>query len=99
MGPWPSPTPMPSSWPTSSWPRAVASPDPGARPVVTIEGARAEVGDEVHLVGVIGSPISHSLSPLLHNAAFAALGLDGTWQSLAFDVPAGKAAAALDAMR
>ena len=25
--PWPSPTPTPSSWPTSSWPRAVASPE------------------------------------------------------------------------
>ena len=36
--PWPSPTPTPSSWPTSSWPRAVASPEPGAGPVVTIDG-------------------------------------------------------------
>ena len=29
----------------------------------------------MRLVGVIGSPIAHSLSPLLHNAAFAALGI------------------------
>jgi shikimate dehydrogenase len=28
------------------------------------------------LVGIIGDPVSHSLSPAMHNAAFAALGLD-----------------------
>lgn len=28
-----------------------------------------------HLVGVIGFPIDHSLSPVMHNAAYAALGL------------------------
>ena len=53
----------------------------------------------MRLVGVIGSPIAHSLSPLLHNAAFAALGLAGTWRSLAFEVAPGQAADALDAMR
>src|SRR3984957_9942503 len=97
--PWPSPIPTPSSWPTSSWPRAVASREPGAGPLVSIDGARAEAGPGVHLVGVIGSPISHSLSPLLHNAAFAALGLDATWHSQAFEVAAGEAASALGAMR
>jgi shikimate dehydrogenase len=64
-----------------------------------MEGARAAAGPDVRLVGVIGSPIAHSLSPLLHNAAFAALGLERTWRSLAFEVPPGRAAAALDAMR
>lgn len=49
------------------------------------------------VAGVIGSPVRHSLSPVLHNAAFAQLGLD--WVYLAFEVPAGQAAAALDAMR
>jgi shikimate dehydrogenase len=38
------------------------------------------------------------LSPLLHNTAFAALGLD-SWRSYAFDVPPGQAAEALEAMR
>jgi shikimate dehydrogenase len=52
---------------------------------------------ESTVVGVIGSPIRQSLSPLLHNAAFAALGLN--WVSLAFDVPPGQAAAALGGMR
>jgi shikimate dehydrogenase len=48
------------------------------------------------LVGVIGDPIRHSLSPLLHNTAFAALGLD--WVSVAFPVPPGEAAAVLRAL-
>ena len=51
------------------------------------------------LVGVIGSPIAHSLSPLLHNAAFSALGLGATWHSQAFEVAPGQAAGALTAMR
>ena len=49
------------------------------------------------VVGVIGDPIAHSLSPLLHNAAFDALGLD--WVSVAFPVGAGSTAAALEGMR
>jgi len=49
------------------------------------------------MAGVIGDPVRHSLSPLLHNAAFAALGLD--WAFAAFPVRAGAGAAALDAMR
>ena len=36
------------------------------------------------LVGVIGRPIEHSLSPLMHNAAFAALDMD--WAYVAFRV-------------
>jgi shikimate dehydrogenase len=34
--------------------------------------------------GVIGSPVDHSLSPCMHNAAFDALGIDATY--CAFDV-------------
>jgi shikimate dehydrogenase len=49
------------------------------------------------VVGVIGDPIAHSLSPRLHNAAFDALGLD--WVSVAFPVRAGMTAAALTGMR
>ena len=40
------------------------------------------------VVGVIGDPVAHSLSPLLHNTAFAQLGLD--WVSVGFPVPAGR---------
>ena len=49
------------------------------------------------VAAVIGSPVRHSLSPVIHNAAFAALGIE--WTYLAFDVAAGAAADALDAMR
>jgi shikimate dehydrogenase len=46
---------------------------------------------------VIGDPVRHSLSPVLHNAAFAAADLD--WVYVAFEVAPGRAAAALDAVR
>ena len=35
------------------------------------------------LVGIIGWPVAHSLSPRMHNAAFAALGLDWAYVPLA----------------
>jgi shikimate dehydrogenase len=38
------------------------------------------------LVGVLGDPVRHSLSPVMHNAALAALGLD--WVYLALPTPA-----------
>jgi shikimate dehydrogenase len=46
---------------------------------------------------VIGHPVAHSLSPALHNAAFASLGID--WVYVAHDVAPGAADAALAAMR
>jgi shikimate dehydrogenase len=49
------------------------------------------------VAAVIGSPVRHSLSPALHNAGFAATGVD--WVYTAFEVEPGSAAAALDAMR
>jgi shikimate dehydrogenase len=49
------------------------------------------------VAAVIGSPVEHSLSPALHNAAFGHLGID--WVYVAFHVPAGGAPQALDAMR
>jgi len=49
------------------------------------------------LAAVIGSPVRHSLSPALHNAAFRSLGLD--WVYAAFEVAPGRAAAAIDAMK
>ena len=36
-----------------------------------------------HLACIIGYPVSHSLSPAIHNAAFDALGLDWTYVALA----------------
>ena len=49
------------------------------------------------VVGVIGDPIAHSLSPRLHNAAFAALGVD--WVSVGFLVAEGRAGDALTGAR
>jgi shikimate dehydrogenase len=49
------------------------------------------------VVGVMGDPVRHSRSPTLHNAAFAALGLD--WVSVAFEVRAGDVTAALQGLR
>lgn len=48
------------------------------------------------VAGVIGSPVRHSLSPVLHNAAFAASEL--RWVYVAFDVAPGRGAAAISAM-
>jgi shikimate dehydrogenase len=50
-----------------------------------------------HVAAVIGHPVRHSLSPLIHNAAFRALDLD--WVYTAFDVAPGRAAAAAAAVR
>ena len=49
------------------------------------------------VVGVMGYPVAHSLSPRLHNAAFAELGID--WVSVGFPVPPGKAPTALSGAR
>lgn len=49
------------------------------------------------VAAVIGDPVSHSLSPVLHNAGFRAAGLD--WVYVAFQVLQGQAPAALEAMR
>ena len=46
---------------------------------------------------MIGDPVAHSLSPVLHNAAFTELGID--WVYVAFRVAAGQGAAAVEAMR
>jgi shikimate dehydrogenase len=48
------------------------------------------------LYAVIGDPVRHSLSPVLHNAAFAALGVDAVY--VALPVPSGSGAAAVRAM-
>ena len=49
------------------------------------------------LAALIGSPVDHSLSPVIHRAGFAEAGVD--WSYVAFDVAPGRAADAIDAMR
>ncbi|MGQ9732049.1 MAG: shikimate dehydrogenase [Candidatus Zipacnadales bacterium] len=57
-----------------------------AEPSVPLKGT-------TKLVGVIGDPIEHSLSPPMHNAAFRTLGLD--WAYVPFRVEANRIAEAL----
>ena len=49
------------------------------------------------VAGVIGDPVAHSLSPAIHNAAFAAAGLD--WLYVAFAVAPGRGGDAVRAVR
>jgi shikimate dehydrogenase len=43
---------------------------------------RTRVGGSTHLVGVIGWPVEHSLSPIIHNTAFIALEMDWVYVPL-----------------
>lgn len=54
-------------------------------------------GAGTRLAGVIGWPVRHSLSPVVHNAGFRQLGLD--WAYVAFEVAPGGAPAAVEAVR
>ncbi|MDQ7819136.1 MAG: shikimate dehydrogenase [Armatimonadota bacterium] len=54
----------------------------------------AAIDGRTTLVGVVGDPVAHSLSPAMHNAAFEALGMN--WRYVAFRVDA---AALADALR
>lgn len=49
------------------------------------------------VAALIGSPVEHSLSPVIHQAAFDAAGID--WVYAAFDVAPGRANEAIAAMR
>lgn len=55
------------------------------------------VADRPRRAGVVGSPVDHSLSPVLHRAAYAALGLTG-WSYGRQDVPTGRLEAHVDGL-
>ncbi|MFZ4718599.1 MAG: shikimate dehydrogenase [Ilumatobacteraceae bacterium] len=55
------------------------------------------INGSTRVAAVIGSPVQHSLSPALHNAAFAQLGLE--WVYVALHVRSGDAQHAIDGMR
>lgn len=59
--------------------------------------SRPPVTGDTRVAAVIGSPVRHSLSPVLLNAAFQAAGLD--WVFVALEVPDGAGGAAVAAMR
>ncbi|AYD89758.1 shikimate dehydrogenase [Actinomyces lilanjuaniae] len=51
------------------------------------EGSASRQGEVLgHRAAVVGHPVSHSLSPVLHRAAYAQLGL-GTWHYTRIDLP------------
>jgi len=55
------------------------------------------ISGRTRVAGVIGDPVRHSLSPVIHNAAFGALELD--WVYVPLPVEAGRGADAVAAMR
>lgn len=59
--------------------------------------AEHPLGATTTLTAVLGSPVRHSLSPAIHNAAFRALGLD--WAMAAFEVAERDAAGAVAGVR
>jgi shikimate dehydrogenase len=54
---------------------------------------RPAINGQTRLVGVMGWPVAHSRSPVMHNAAFAALGLN--WAYVPLAVPPDRVAAAV----
>lgn len=74
----------------SALPTAVAAATAGATPSVTISG-------ETRVVGVIGDPVEHSLSPIVQNAALRAAGLN--WVYLPFHVRPDSLPSAIGALR
>jgi shikimate dehydrogenase len=68
-------------WFPNSWPGRLGS--QRADPFMTSPGT---IGASTGLVGLLGDPVHHSLSPAMHNAALQAMGLD--WVFLALPTPA-----------
>lgn len=56
-----------------------------------------EITGKTQIVGLIGWPVSHSVSPPMHNAAFTALGLD--WRYVPLPVPTQPAERIQEAVR
>ncbi|MEB3156538.1 MAG: shikimate dehydrogenase [Cyanobacteriota bacterium] len=59
-------------------------------------GGNQPISGATALVGVLGDPVRHSLSPAMHNAALRELGLD--WVYLALPTPAERLAGVLEAL-
>lgn len=59
--------------------------------------AELRICGETRVTGIFGDPVRHTLSPAMHNAAFAALGLNFVY--LPFQVPRGAIGAAIAAIR
>ena len=55
------------------------------------------IDGQTQLVGVMGWPVEHSLSPVMHNAAFDALGMN--WRYVAFPVRPGQVGEAIAGLK
>ena len=62
---------------------------------IALSGQRIHAGTSI--AAVIGDPVKHSLSPVIHNVGFRSLGID--WVYVACEVKEGEAQSALDAMK
>ncbi|HYB96670.1 MAG TPA: shikimate dehydrogenase [Vicinamibacterales bacterium] len=74
-----------ASWMGSAWTYAGEGVAPGQ---VTVERMRDEfryrrISERTDIFGVLGKPVTHSVSPAMHNAAFADANLDATYLPLA----------------
>lgn len=56
-----------------------------------------QITGRTKLTGLLGSPVSHSISPMMHNEAFQQLGLDYAY--MAFDIELEKLASVVGALR
>ena len=56
-----------------------------------------QITGHTQLTGLLGSPVAHSISPMMHNEAFQQLGLDYAY--LAFDVGTDKLEKAVEGLR
>ena len=65
----------------SKWSYAGDGHAPGMIPVVRMldEFKFRDLSDATQIYGVVGSPLSHSVSPAMHNAAFRAAGVDAVY--------------------
>jgi shikimate dehydrogenase len=75
------------------------SPPPSQPSPLTTAGAEGEwrISGSTALVAVLGDPVRHSLSPVMHNAALRELGLD--WVYLALPTPTDRLGCVLEALR
>lgn len=62
-----------------------------------VAGLGGTITGQTRVVGVIGHPVRHTLSPVIHNAGFRSTGADFVY--VAFDVAPGAASSALEALR
>ena len=56
-----------------------------------------QITGHTRLTGLLGSPVAHSISPMMHNEAFDHLGLDYVY--LAFDVGTDRLETAVEGLR